>query len=161
MNWVLLLAMADPVMRAVHKTFATMCAIDLKQLTVNSMVPFEGEPVLGEVRFSGRATGLVHLRMLPAAATLIAARLLSLPPEELGSPSEVDDVIGELSNIVAGNFKSNLCDAKLDCKLSPPNITRTTDFKLQKPSGNVVERAGFHAPELDLFVDISVNPWSE
>ena len=43
MNWVLLLAMSDPVMRAVHNTFATMFAIELKPLTVNSMIPFEGE----------------------------------------------------------------------------------------------------------------------
>ena len=161
MNWVLLLAMSDPVMRAVHNTFATMFAIELKPLTVNSMIPFEGEHVLGEVGFSGKATGVVHLRLVPAAATLVAARLLGVKPEELGSPAEVDDVIGELSNIVAGNFKSNLCDASLECKLSPPKITRTSDFKIHKPSGNVAERAGFRAPELDLFVDISVNPWNE
>lgn len=158
MNWVLMLAMADPLIRAVQKTFATMMSIELQATKMAAMTPFKGEHIVGEVGFAGKATGVVHLRLLPAGAMAIATHMLGLKPEDFGSDAEVDDVIGELSNIVTGNLKSNLCDAKLDCKLSPPKISRSTDFALINPSGTVAERFGFRAPELDIFVDINVNP---
>lgn len=160
MSWVLLLAMADPLNRAVHNAFSTLFGVDLKPMLPGTAVPFEDEHVRGEVAFSGRATGVVHIRMQPAAATALAAKLLGLKPEELDDAA-VHDVIGELNNIVAGNFKSNLCDAGLECKLSPPQIARTTEFELFRPDGNVAERAGFRSEELDVFIDISVNPWTD
>jgi CheY-specific phosphatase CheX len=70
------------------------------------------------------------------------------------------DVIGELCNIISGNFKSKLCDAGLNCKLSPPRIARTAKFKLRVVYGGISERHAFHAKELDFFIDLSVNPWS-
>ncbi|MEN9575235.1 MAG: Chemotaxis phosphatase CheX [Verrucomicrobiota bacterium] len=73
----------------------------------------------------------------------------------------IDDVIGELSNMVVGNFKSNLCDAGLNCKLSPPAISRTSDFSLRTAPGNLAERIGFHDPSFQLFVDLNVNPWCD
>lgn len=161
MNWVLLIAMVDPLRRAVMRSFDTMLDIKLQQLTVNQMVPFVDEHIRGEVGFAGKSTGVVHLRLQPGPATLIAARLLGVSAAELTDPSQVDDVIGELSNIVAGNFKSNLCDAQLECKLSPPQIIRTPDFRIHRPSGTVAERFSFRAAELDLYVDLSVNPWTE
>jgi chemotaxis protein CheX len=160
MSWVLLLAMADPLNRAAMNAFSTLFGVELKPMLAGTAVPFEEEHVRGEVSFSGRATGVVHIRMLPATATILASRLVGLPPEELDEAS-VDDVIGELNNIVAGNFKSNLCDAGLDCKLAPPQITRTSEFELFRPDGTVAERCGFRSDELDVFIDISVNPWTE
>lgn len=160
MSWVLLLAMAEPLNRAVTNAFTTLFSIDLKPMLAGTAVPFEDEHLLGEVSFTGRATGVVHLRMLPTTGATLASRLLGLKPEEVDD-AMVSDVIGELNNIVAGNFKSNLCDASLDCKLVPPRISRTTDFELYRPDGNVAERCGFRSDDLDVFVDISVNPWTE
>jgi chemotaxis protein CheX len=160
MNWVLMLAMVEPLLNAVHKTFSTMLSIDLKQTPVGQMTPFKGDHVIGEVAFNGKATGLVHLRLLPISARAIAMIMLGVKDEEVTGQAEIDDVIGELSNIIAGNLKSNLCDAKLDCKLEPPRIFRTSNFDSLKSNGNVSERFGFGAPELDLYVDISVNPTS-
>jgi hypothetical protein len=62
--------------------------------------------------------------------------------------------------MVAGNFKSNLCDAGLNCTLQPPKITVTEDFKLQTVEGGNSERHPFRSPELPLFVDLGVNPWA-
>ncbi|MBL9201893.1 MAG: chemotaxis protein CheX [Opitutaceae bacterium] len=160
MSWVLLLAMTDPLNRAVKNAFSTLFNLELNPMLAGTAVPFEEEHVRGEVTFSGRATGLVHIRMMPSTAATLAARLLGLSPAELDEAA-VNDVIGELNNIVAGNFKSNLCDAGLDCKLAPPQITRTTEFELFRPDGNVAERCGFRGDDLDVFIDISVNPWTD
>lgn len=114
----------------------------------------KGNHILGRVAFNGKATGRVCLRIPPEIARLAAAKILGATVEEMGNDAEVDDVIGELTNMVVGNFKSNLCDAGLDCKLSPPEILRTDEFQLN------AERMGFRAPDVNLFVDIVVDPWT-
>ena len=157
MNWVLLLAMVDPLMRAVTKTFSTMIAVELENCKLKLMTPLTCTHVVAEVGFTGKATGVVQLRMMPDTARLIASRLLGLAAEEVTDP-DINDVIGEMGNVVGGNLKSNLCDANLDCKLSPPKISRTDSFLIYKPTGNIAERYGFRSPEMSLFVDISVNP---
>lgn len=157
----LLLAMSDPLIRACHKTFNTMLKIELKPVLPNAITPFTGEHILGEVSFAGKATGLVHLRLPSSFLPLLGERLLGLSAAELADPATANDVIGELCNMIVGNFKSNLCDAGLNCKLSPPNITHTTDFKLRTVNGGTSQRYGFRAKELDFFADLSVNPWSE
>lgn len=160
MGSVLLVAMHYPIMSAVLKTFSTMLSIKLT-IPATVMPPFENEHVLCEASFTGKATGSAALRLTPSRAAQIAARVLGLPVADLDDTVVIDDVLGELSNMVVGNFKSNLCDAGLKCKLSPPVITRTPDFKLRSESGTLAERIGFQAPDLELFLDLNVNPWGE
>ena len=159
MGIVLLVAMHDPLLCAVQKTFQTMLGAGLKIQAAHQ--PFAGEHVLCEIGFAGKATGAAALRLTTPTALQVAARVLGMTPEELADPAVVDDVIGELSNMVVGNFKSNLCDAGLNCKLCPPVIRRTGDFKLRSVEGSLAERIAFHAPGLDLFVDLNINPWGE
>lgn len=154
----LLLAMSDPLIRAVKRTFETMIQVSLTDVAPGILAPLEDEHVIGTVSFEGKATGCVNLRLSPASAGAVAATVLGM---ETDDPSDVNDVIGELSNMVVGNFKSNLCDAGLSCKLSPPKITRTEEFKLRATSGGLAERTGFRASDIELFVDILVNPWND
>jgi CheY-specific phosphatase CheX len=159
MSVALLLAMSDPLIRAVIKTFDTMVAISLKAMPPKTVPEFKTEHVLGEVTFEGKTSGLVHLRLPAPAVALLGDRMLGLTPEDLDDPAVANDVLGELCNMIVGNFKSNLSDAGLACKLSLPRIARTPDFKLHSISGGTSERQAFRAQEMDLFADLSVNPW--
>lgn len=154
----LLLAMSEPLIRAVKRTFQTMIGADLKDVGAGILAPLEKEHIIGEVSFEGKATGCVNLRLSPASAGAVAGTVLGFETEEA---ADISDVIGELSNMVVGNFKSNLCDAGLSCKLSPPAISRTKEFKLRAKTGGLAERTGFRAAEVELFVDILVNPWND
>lgn len=154
----LLLAMSDPLIRAVKRTFETMIGVDLKDVAAGVLCPFDNEHVIGEVTFEGKATGRVNLRFSTATATAVAATVLGFATDDA---ADVNDVIGELSNMVVGNFKSNLCDAGLTCKLSPPAISRTDVFKLRATDGGLAERTGFRATDIEIFVDILVNPWGD
>jgi chemotaxis protein CheX len=153
----LLLAMSDPLIRAVKRTFQTMIGVELKDCAAGILAPLEKEHVIGVVSFEGKATGRVNLRLSPASAGAAAATVLGFETDDEG---DVNDVIGELSNMVVGNFKSNLCDAGLSCKLNPPKISRTAEFKLRADDGGLAERTGFRAAEIEIFVDILVNPWN-
>lgn len=161
MSSALLLAMSEPLLRAVARTFKTMLNIDLKAMGPKDVDPFEDEHVLGEVSFSGKASGFVDLRLPNRAVPLIGERLLGLSPADLKDYSVANDVVGELCNMIVGNFKSNLCDAGLSCKLAAPKIVRTSQFKLRIVDGGTSERQGFRAAELDFFADLSVNPWND
>ena len=154
----LLLAMSYPLIRAVKRTFETMIGIDLKDVAAGVLCPFENEHVIGQVAFEGKATGCVNLRFSCASANAVAATVLGFAPADA---ADVNDVIGELSNMVVGNFKSNLCDAGLTCKLNPPAISRTDVFKLRATDGGLAERTGFRAQDIEIFVDILVNPWGD
>jgi len=98
---------------------------------------------------------------MAADALVFGAAMLRLAPEDLDPENGLNDVLGELANIIVGNFKSNLCDAGLPCKLSPPQITVTSDFKLRSQEGGLAERIGFTSNDAHFFVDVYVNPWSQ
>lgn len=156
---VILLTMLDPLTRAVIKSFE-MFRLPLVPAAVQKLKPITGPHVLGVVGFSGKAAGVVYLRLEAIVARQLAAAIIGGRPEELTNPSEIDDVIGELVNIVAGNIKSNLCDAGITCTLTIPQVSRTADFKIKTVAGGVSERLGFAAGDIRAFVDVSVNPWN-
>jgi chemotaxis protein CheX len=158
---VLLLAMGSPLGIALVKTFKTMLDQKLESLNPKGITPFLTEHVLGTIAFSGNAEGRVYLRLSDDGARAIAARILGVAPNEITLQSDLDDAVGELLNIVTGNFKSNLCDAGLNCRLHTPSVTRTGDVDVKITPGAGVERMVFRAPDLILFVDIAVNPWNQ
>ena len=156
---VILLAMHDPLTRAVVKAFEMFC-LPVTPAPLQKLASITGPHVLGVVEFSGKAAGVVYVRLEPSVAQRLAAAIIGARPEELTTLSEIDDVIGELVNIVAGNLKSNLCDTGITCALTVPKVSRTDDFKIKTVAGGVSERLGFAAADLRAFVDVSVNPWN-
>lgn len=158
---VLLLAMGAPLTFALVKTFQTMLNRKLDSVDPKSCTPFPGEHVLGTIAFSGKAEGRVYLRMSVDGARAIAACILGVAPAEITVRGELDDAVGELLNIITGNFKSNLCDAGLNCRLHTPSVTRAANFHVETAPGAGLERMAFRAPDLMLFVEITVNPWNQ
>jgi CheY-like chemotaxis protein len=154
----LLLAMSTPLALALAKTFQTMLAAKLETVERTKEVPEASEYVAGTIDFAGKAVGSVCLRMTPASAALIASRLLR---SQAQAPNEITDAAGELLNIATGNFRSNLCDAGLDCKLSTPVVRRIPDFSaVSLPCGSI-ECMAFRASSILVFVDVAANPWQE
>jgi len=157
----LLLAMGTPLAFALARTFQTMLGLKLETLDMPKLTPLDPPYVLGAIGFSGKAAGSVCLRMTAADAGRIAGRIFGLDPKELANPAEINDAIGELLNIITGNFKSNLCDAGLDCRLEPPKVWRATEFSSLAVPGGGVERMAFRAADLVVIVEVTVNPWNE
>jgi CheY-specific phosphatase CheX len=155
----LLIAMGTPLSEALIKTFHTMLSLKLENFDAREAAPLEGDHLLGSIAFSGKAAGHVYLRLGLDSAKEVAARVLGLNPAELGDLEPVNDAVGELLNIMTGNFKSNLCDAGLDCRLEPPRVSSTSDFDPLIERGCGFERMAFRAPPVVLFIDVCVNPW--
>jgi CheY-specific phosphatase CheX len=157
----LLLAMGTPLSLALIKTFQTMLSLKLEPVDAHLLDSLDGAHMRCSIGFAGKVTGHVHLHMSSDSAKFIAAGILGLKPEEVINRDEIHDAAGELLNIMTGNFKSNLCDAGLDCKLQPPQVGMTQDFDTPVEPGGGLERLTFRAGPIQIFVAVTANPWSD
>jgi CheY-specific phosphatase CheX len=137
-----------------------MLSVKMEMIDRNLAEPLENEHLLCTIGFSGKVVGGVYLRMNLASARIVAAEILGSSPDEMKDVNEIRDVAGELLNIMAGNFKSNLCDAGLDCKLHPPEVKLSTDFQTPVVHGGGLEHMTFRTEKVQLFVDVTANPWN-
>ena len=103
-----------------------------------------GERVTGSVGMAGeKVTGLVYLHFSAPFAEQATAAMLGLPPEETPGQNDVNDVTGEVTNMIAGGLKSWLCDHRAACALTTPAIIRGTAFAITAKPDVECLRLGF------------------
>jgi CheY-specific phosphatase CheX len=114
------------------EVFKTMLSLQVAPSPEQAMPGFD-ERVTGSVGLGGEnVTGAVYLHLSAALARRLAAAMLGLSTEELGE-HEVNDVVGEITNMLAGHLKSCLCDAGTACAVSTPAIIRGTAYEIEAP----------------------------
>lgn len=92
------------------------------------------------VGLAGPVSGIVSVRCDAVAAAEMASRMLG----ELIEPPDgrIMDALGEICNMLAGNFKGKVADLSDICMLSVPTIIRGADYQLHSLlTGSVTERA--------------------
>jgi CheY-specific phosphatase CheX len=88
--------------------------------------------VTGSVGFAGdKVNGAIYLHMSAPFAVTVAAAMLGLKPEEISDDNEVNDVVGEATNMITGGLKSWLCDSGAECAMSTPAIIRGQSFSIE------------------------------
>ena len=156
----LILAMGTPLALALQKAFQTMLSLKLDKFPAHQLVGVNGEHMRGSIGFAGKVSGHVYLRMTLQSARTVAAGIFGCKPEEMNNSDEIRDAIGELLNIMTGNFKSNLCDSGLNCKLEPPQVGITDDYSTPIQPGGGIERIAFRCGNIHPFVEVTANPWN-
>jgi chemotaxis protein CheX len=113
-----------------------------------------GDRVTGSVGMAGNTvTGSVYLHLTSVFAGQAAAAMLGLGAEELGN-DEVNDVIGEVTNMLAGGLKSWLCDAGAACALTTPAVIRGSSFEIKPKPGGETALLAFTCGETQGFVEV-------
>src|SRR5688572_11057404 len=84
--------------------------------------PFELHQINGCIGFGGKMTGSLFLSCSENLAVQMARTILG--GEHSPGSREVSDVVGELTNMLAGGCKSRLCDHDCSVVMSIPNIIR-------------------------------------
>jgi len=136
--------------------FDTMLSMKAS-LAPNAELPQFGERVSGSVGFAGETvTGAVYLHLSAPLASHVAAAMLGLPPEEITGEHEVNDVVGEATNMLTGGLKSWLCDSGFDCAVSTPAIIRGTSFSIEPLPDVEREWLVFDCGEDRLVVEIHI-----
>jgi chemotaxis protein CheX len=98
------------------------------QLTVSVAAEEPSEEVTAMVGLAGQLCGVLSVRCDSKAAALMASKMLGVPLEKVGA--EVSDALGEVCNMVAGNFKNKIAGLAEGCLLSPPTVVTGSDYSL-------------------------------
>lgn len=112
--------------------------------------------IVGTVGFAGAVMGTINLFVSRTFGREMAAAMLGMTVDDIGSDEEVNDVIGEVCNMVGGDLKSRLCDAGLTCSLSIPSVTYGNGFRIESKGWARHEQLGFrnsqHSALLEIYV---------
>src|SRR5690349_12737071 len=119
-NWVPLLDIAT------REVFQLMLSSDLASA---SSMDESGMDVTSMVGLAGELCGVITVRCHQKAAVLMASKMLGLPEEKVGT--DFYDAIGEVCNMVAGNFKNKIPGLSDGCMLSPPSVITGSDYSLR------------------------------
>src|SRR5579863_244668 len=98
------------------------------QLTAPSGTEEAGGDVTAMVGLAGQLCGVLSVRCDGKAAALMTSKMLGVALDKVGP--EVADALGEVCNMVAGNFKNKIAGLAESCMLSPPTVITGNDYNL-------------------------------
>ncbi len=88
----------------------------------------KGSEITAMVGLAGRLCGVLSIRCEEKSAKLMASKMLRIETESTGP--QMADALGEICNMVAGNFKQKIAGLGDSCMLSPPTVISGTDYNL-------------------------------
>lgn len=109
--------------------------------------------IVGSVGFVGAVHGVVYLQLTTRFASQLTARMLQMPEPELDDDM-VNDAIAEVSNMVVGAVKSNLCDRGDTCVLTIPSIVRGRGLSAVAAGASQRGTLGFQCKDGPLLVEM-------
>lgn len=111
--------------------FETMLSMKV-QSQDDASAPEFATRVTGSVGFGGdTVTGAVYLHLSGQFAVQCTCSMLGLTLDEITGETEVNDVVGEMTNMLAGGLKSALCDSGHPCAVSTPAIIRGNSYQIE------------------------------
>ena len=108
------------------------------------------------VGLAGSLCGMVTLHCSRDAATHLAS--LMLGGDAASQPSTARDALGELCNMIAGNFKAKIGNLADHCMLSVPTVIAGDDYSMEiaEPSHSISVALTFHGEPI--WVSLIVHP---
>jgi chemotaxis protein CheX len=119
---------------AMREVFDLMLACPLEVTKLPPPPDKEGIDVVSMVGLAGQLTAVLSLRCSPKAAARMASRMLGADSEMAGP--ETWDAVGEICNMVAGNFKNKISGMGDGCKLSVPTVISRADHDVHARDDN-------------------------
>jgi chemotaxis protein CheX len=98
------------------------------QLTASATAEETNMDVTAMVGLAGQLCGVLSVRCDGKAAALMTSKMLGVALDKVGP--EVADALGEVCNMVAGNFKNKIAGLAEGCMLSPPTVITGSDYNL-------------------------------
>jgi chemotaxis protein CheX len=108
---------------ATREVFETMLASQLTSLATEPSGPLNVTAMVG---LAGMLCGVMSVRCQHDAAALMASKMLGVEIDKVGP--DISDALGEICNMVAGNFKNKISGLGDGCMLSPPSVITGDDY---------------------------------
>jgi chemotaxis protein CheX len=103
---------------ATQEVFDLMLATSLK--VVQELPPKPVLDITSMVGLAGQLCGVLSVRCSAKSGTQMASRMLGIDAEKAGP--EMRDAVGEICNMIAGNFKNKIKGLGDSCTLSVPTV---------------------------------------
>jgi chemotaxis protein CheX len=85
------------------------------------------------VGFAGQLCGVLTIHCTARTANRVAASMLGIPLAQVNE--QAWDALGEVCNMVAGNFKNKLTHLSANCMLSVPTVIAGGDYRMCSRAG--------------------------
>jgi chemotaxis protein CheX len=146
----------EELLAATRDVFKTMVFHDVETLPpVADGALRTGANVVGTVAFAGKTSGLVVFYSTLEGAQAITASMLGIDPASVNG--ELPDAIGELTNMIAGSFRTRMAEARGEAwAISVPTVTIGSDFYTKYVSDVQRVICPFKMGNAKLFVELIV-----
>ena len=99
------------VKRATHDVFSMMLGTELDASTPSqNRMPLSESEVTALIGLAGFKQGSISVHCTREQARSFTATLLGMDPAEVEGDSEIQDALGEIVNMIAGNVKTGIAD---------------------------------------------------
>ena len=146
----------DELTAATRDVFTTMVFQEVESATpITGDGLRRGANVVGTVAFAGKTSGLVVFSSTMDVALIITAAMLGIEPASVNG--ELPDAIGELTNMIAGSFRTRMAHARGETwAISVPTVTVGSDFHTKYVSDVQRVLCPFRMNTAELFVELIV-----
>jgi chemotaxis protein CheX len=134
------------------EVFETMVGIPLAVGVPAVGAPRPSTNVVGTVGFGGSSSGLVSFGCSKAAALEITRALLG--SDEDSAVADLADSIGEITNMVAGSFRTKMATSEDRWAISVPTVTVGDDFLIKCGSNTCYVICPLAMGEHEMFVEL-------
>lgn len=121
-------AIRETISSTIIETFDSMLSMPLESVDGSVPTGLDDSRMVGAIHFIGEVVGVMRFNLSAAFAKMVTAAMLGTEIDAIKSTDPINDVIGEIANIVAGNLKTEFLDAGLTCVISTPSITSGSHF---------------------------------
>jgi chemotaxis protein CheX len=137
---------------AAREVFSLMLGCELQS---SSEAPIEILDVTAMVGLAGSMCGLITLRCMSKSTAVMASHMLGIEAETGGA--EALDAVGEVCNMVAGNFKNKIAGMGNGCKLSVPTVITGENYSLHSIGSDNKIEVRMLLEKLPLLIAVEVN----
>ena len=115
----------------------------------------ENLDITAMVGLAGQMCGVLSVRCTARSAAHMASKMLGVDSEKVGP--EMWDAVGEVSNMVAGNFKNKISGLGDGCMLSVPTVITGKDYSMHSLADSGLLRADMLFEESPVVILLEVH----
>ena len=116
---------------------------------------WKGTEFTAMVGLAGQLCGLLSVHCSQGSANLAAALMLDLPPDK--AAENAWDALGEVANMIAGNFKNKIDGVSDKCMLSVPTVITGANYSLRSLSDTIPLELWFIFEGMPLAVTLEIH----
>jgi chemotaxis protein CheX len=122
---------------SIREVFQIMLGLELEPMNADLVtMPMECTAMVG---LAGHMSGVITFRCNPRCATVIASRMLHSTIHN--DDEQALDAIGEVCNMIAGNFKNKISGLSESCVVSAPTVVVGGDYRVHSPVAHTLQKA--------------------